>query len=248
MSHFVVLVVVPKDHEDTVERLLAPYDENTEVEEHEESCYCINLKAITDAKTEAEKIFGNIYNIERSVYDRDDIKGLLKRRSELFEHKLEEPLSEDEKLLLNNLDSIIKQEIKIAGQPYEDYKNKILNEHPLKDKPNHDCNSCKGTGVVMTTSNPNSKWDWCEEGGRWYDFLNLGSNVAPVPEIIKALKDLNAGVFAIVTPDGKWHEKGEMGWWATTSNENENWDVDMFNILEDYNSDEYVGVTIDCHV
>lgn len=48
MSHFVTLVLVPKDSPDvkgTVESLLAPYDEEIAVAPYETDCWCIGGSA-----------------------------------------------------------------------------------------------------------------------------------------------------------------------------------------------------------
>lgn len=50
---------------------------------------------------------------------------------------------------------------------FNDKFDSIFNQHPLKTIASEDCNECEGTGVVESTYNPNSKWDWFEIGGRW---------------------------------------------------------------------------------
>lgn len=47
--------------------------------------------------------------------------------------------------------------------------------------------------------------------------------------------------------DGKWAEKGEMGWWAFVSNENENWHEDFMRIFSAIPSDYWLTV-VDCHI
>lgn len=253
MSHFAVLVVVPKndDYESNMVGLLEPYSENLEVPEYEESCCCVNTIASNEARNQAEKIFGSIGDIRNMFFERADIKKLDNRKACLEKryYGIEEPpLNEEKKALFENLNDKISEEYKTALIPYNDYIDRAGEEHPMFNKANPDCSECNGTGVRTTTYNPDSKWDWYEIGGRWNDFLDLGSNIIGIPTIIEAFKKQDKGVYAIVTPDGAWHEKGEMGWWGISSNENENWNKDMFDVLEEYNSDEYIGIIVDCHI
>lgn len=250
MSHFAVLVVVPKNLESLLSDLMEPYSENLEVSEYEESCYCINTIASNEARTQAEKVFGSIDEIRDMFFKRADIKEINDKRMSLMDRNYgkEPPLNEGEKTLLQNLNDKISEEYKTALIQYNEYINKASSEHPMFNKADPDCSECNGTGVRTTTYNPDSKWDWYEIGGRWNDFLDLGGNIIGIPTIIEAFKKQDKGVYAIVTPDGAWHEKGEMGWWGISRNENKDWDKDMFDILKDYNSDEYIGIIIDCHI
>jgi len=114
------------------------------------------------------------------------------------------------------------------------------------------------------TYNPDSKWDWYRIGGRWDGVVSKsgkeqpsedgGFNFADVHELIDnnscLVRELPAKSvpFAIVTPDGTWHEKGEMGWWGMTKNEKEEqkWEAEVAGILTDHKDDLIVGV--DCHI
>lgn len=102
----------------------------------------------------------------------------------------------------------------------------------------------KVTRVVKRT-NTNSKWDWWQAGGRWNgllcgrssirrgDIVDVGEVVAP---------------FAVLS-DGKWVERGTMGWWACVKDEKPQgeWD-DMFRkILSELQPDRYITV-VDCHI
>lgn len=54
--------------------------------------------------------------------------------------------------------------------------------------------------------------------------------------------------FAVVTPDGKWHEKGDMGWWGIVHDKKEQkfWDEE---VLEIYKSLEgHIAVGCDLHI
>jgi hypothetical protein len=116
----------------------------------------------------------------------------------------------------------------------------------------------------MCTYNPDSKWDWWVIGGRWDGIIsksgkqreskdggfNFGDEHHDMEKNICLVKELPAKSlpFAIVTPDGEWHEKGEMGWWGLTNNEKEDntWEKELHKILKKYADDYIIGV--DCHI
>lgn len=52
--------------------------------------------------------------------------------------------------------------------------------------------------------------------------------------------------FAIVTPDGEWHEKGKMGWWAVVTDKNDNWEDVALELLKQHSDGLMFG--IDCHI
>lgn len=54
--------------------------------------------------------------------------------------------------------------------------------------------------------------------------------------------------FAVITPDGKWHEKGKMGWWACVSDEKENWKDDYYEAFIKNANPEYWLAIVDCHI
>lgn len=54
--------------------------------------------------------------------------------------------------------------------------------------------------------------------------------------------------FAVIK-DGKWYEKGEMGWWACVSNEKDqrSWDVEFSKLIDSVKDDTLFSV-YDCHI
>lgn len=98
----------------------------------------------------------------------------------------------------------------------------------------------KQVGRVIERTNPNAKWDWWTVGGR-YDGKLDGSNC-------KQKKDVECAVtsFALLW-DGKWYERGEMGWFASVSNENDNWAEDFKKLYDTIPGDKWLTV-VDCHI
>lgn len=61
----------------------------------------------------------------------------------------------------------------------------------------------------------------------------------------------NAGLLAISTYafliDGEWIEKGSMGWWGMSSNDDPEWENNIMDIIDNIDDDMYI-TTVDCHV
>lgn len=79
---------------------------------------------------------------------------------------------------------------------------------------------------LLSTYNPDSKWDWYSIGGRWDGFLHYKDTDPGFEETNEAcIHELDMDYllentpFCFVTEDGEWVEKGEMGWWCSVSNE-----------------------------
>ncbi len=93
-------------------------------------------------------------------------------------------------------------------------------------------------GYPLSTYNPNSKWDWYVIGGRWDGWINdreasgetVLDNLATTEQALKRRKS----VHALVTPDGRWHEHGQMGWWGLMLTENPGWERRQRTILRQF--------------
>lgn len=54
--------------------------------------------------------------------------------------------------------------------------------------------------------------------------------------------------FAFLTPDGKWYEQGEMGWWGCVSNEDKvAFDISFKQMLDSLAPDQFITF-VDCHI
>lgn len=240
MSHFITVVLMPAATEDILDKvaeMLTPYDENLEVEEHDEECYCVGNKAEREG--------------------RDSVKF-----SERLDEKRNDPafqaLTGDE---VEKVWAEFVAGLKAEAKPF-------IESHPLFQKPNPECSDCAGTGTFRTTSNPDSKWDWYTIGGRWDGWIHgpkieessrdkkdggfnfdaehhtLVNNCLPVA--CMRLDDYAHMPFAIITPDGEWHEHGNMGWWGIVHDEKDDWQTVARQILEKHTG--CIAVTVDCHI
>lgn len=108
---------------------------------------------------------------------------------------------------------------------------------------------------LLSTHNPDSKWDWYEIGGRWSGYLPLiyldsEGNRIYVDSAMSSdidwdyMFEKNYIPFCYVDDLGEWHEKGEMGYWAMVSNEKET--EDWKNEFKNY-INSYIKI-IDCQV
>jgi hypothetical protein len=107
-------------------------------------------------------------------------------------------------------------------------------------------------GRPTSTRNPQSRWDWYVVGGRWSGWLHdretttqsLTDNSAPVPDVVANGKF----TYALITPDGQWHERGKMGWWgiATGEKPDADWHQEQCQLLERF-IDHHL-VLIDAHI
>lgn len=116
---------------------------------------------------------------------------------------------------------------------------------------------------ILSTYNPESKWDWYVIGGRWSEYLylkecnekgeRLTADYAYFDEVDwDYMIEMGRIPFCFVDWDGDWHEKGEMGWFAMTKNEKDedSW-VDEFKAyIETLKIVEFQGevTVIDFHI
>lgn len=133
---------------------------------------------------------------------------------------------------------------------YEDAWKKVLDwGYKLDDEEN-----------LLSTYNPDSKWDWYSIGGRWSGFLctkEKDDEGNPIRVNQAQFKNIDWDYmfenhitpFNYVTEEGMWREKGEMGWWGMTTNEMEqdDWDANFKRYLKLVEDDCLVTV-IDFHI
>jgi hypothetical protein len=113
---------------------------------------------------------------------------------------------------------------------------------------------------LLSTYNPNAKWDWYCVGGRWNGFLVLKERKedGSIIEVNEAyfneidwdyMKEWNRIPFCFVNEDGEWYEKGEMGWFAITTNEMEEdtWQATFEEYINTVEDDCLVTV-VDFHI
>lgn len=124
---------------------------------------------------------------------------------------------------------------------------------PEKDPRNRKpCFTCGGSGFRtdpigedQRKKDPDFKCNGCEgEGTRFdppHEFGHYKGDILPTKSVPK-----DYAPFAIVTPDGEWHEHGKMGWFAIVSDEDDGWKEKATAIINDFRKDT-ISVLLDCH-
>ena len=236
MSHFSTLVIVKSGdynrsaYRGVIEGLLAPYNENLEVPEYYEPCSCRRWAVNSAAYEYADRVVATVEYIRELPDNSKEQNNFWQQRRETVQDR-------------------------IAYDPRYG-----------TDWANPECVDCNGTGQRATNYNPKSKWDWfCIADGR-FSFPD-GLHIKPIKELTTAVFSFdvwpdddpwrfNAPIgterrkwypFAIVTPDGEWHEKGSMGWWAMVSDEKDDWQTIVDSIYEKY-AEGYHGIICDLHI
>ena len=228
MSHFSVYVFTKKNGK-SVEDLLAPYDENLTM-----APYVQYTREQAIAKVRKEQ---------------EDYKN-----GEIYQEYLKDPIAYEEKCCgynndpdridkhIDYLKNVFPKELEWTDEECYQSEAKWYEEHMI-DK----------DGNLLSTYNPNSKWDWYEEGGRFSGNL-VTKNGREVNEdwVSKIDWDKTYTPFAYVTPDGVWHERGKMGWWAIVTDEKDKdeWEYEYKEMIRGYLSPEKeIEVTVvDCHI
>lgn len=114
---------------------------------------------------------------------------------------------------------------------------------------------CKVNGRYGYMSNPNAKYDWYSEGGRWSGYLtNKEGKTTDCELLTKVDWDKTDIPFCFVNDNGEWIEKGQMGWFAMVANEKkkETWDEEfksyVQSLLNDEQASEIKVYAIDYHI
>lgn len=151
---------------------------------------------------------------------------------EAYEHKYE-----TNKKHINYLKNEFPQELTWSDEQCYEYMKQFFENEMVT--PN---------GDLLSTYNPNSKWDWYVIGGRWDKSLKTLSGEEVNEAYVNEIDWTKTTPFAYVTPDGNWHEQGEMGWFACVSNEKdkESWKTEFKEFVKTL--DDVIVTVVDCHI
>ena len=113
----------------------------------------------------------------------------------------------------------------------------------------------KVNGKYGYMSNPNAKYDWYSEGGRWSGYLtNKEGKTTDVELLTEVDWDKTDTPFCFVNDNGEWIERGQMGWFAIVANEkkkdawNEEFKAYVQSLLADPEANEIEVYAIDYHI
>ena len=117
------------------------------------------------------------------------------------------------------------------------------------------CGYEKVNGRYGYMSNPNAKYDWYQEGGRWSGYLtNKEGNETNVELLTEVDWEKTDTPFCFVNAEGEWIERGQMGWFAMVADEKpkEDWDAEfkayVQSLLAEEGADEIEVYAIDYHI
>jgi hypothetical protein len=148
-------------------------------------------------------------------------------------------------------------------KPRLEREKELMQAHPNANKAKSNCSECAGTGENETASNFNAKWDWWRIGGRWdgaikgeeaksedngINFNSQHENPESNTASTDFLLEKQIIPFAIVTPDGEWHEEGDMGWWGMVKDKKDqsNWKEEVLQIYKSLKG--HIAVGCDLHI
>lgn len=253
--------------------LLAPYDENHEVDEHEVECCCVGHEAMLNARQRIEEEHPEWQS------QREQILRQLKEMTVPVQG------NDETEELHSRLDALHSEQ--------ERYFKLYYKQDPAYGQPDPDCDSCLGSGRCRTTVNPQGYWDWYDIGGRWTGVLDpeydpytdplnftdcercdstgqdpfnegaclqcdgrgqrLSWRLAPVEVDVRKVSSIDPEIlstrfYAAVTPDGQWHSQGTVGWFGISEDvvSPEDWKNYLLD-LQARHPDAY-GVVVDCHI
>ncbi len=202
------------------------YDENMEVEPY-----------ISKTKDEAIK-YAFDYYVKAIEYCKNDIK------------ELKDQIENDGNNLIYLNTSLAEKEVQLKK-----YSELIKSPKACYDEYYSD-NLKDKDGNILSTYNPDSKWDWYAEAGRWEpcfkliesdfdeDTYSTSSNCNEIDW------DKVDTPFCFVDAYGEWHERGSMGWFAMVDNEKEeaNWEAEFRNYVKTIKDTDILVTQIDFHI
>jgi len=113
----------------------------------------------------------------------------------------------------------------------------------------------KVNGRYGYMSNPNAKYDWYSEGGRWSGYLTNKEGKTTDCDLLTEIDwDKTDTPFCFVDANGEWIERGQMGWFAMVANEkkkdvwNEEFKAYVQFLLNDEQASEIEVYAIDYHI
>lgn len=260
---------------ESVKKALAPFDENQAVPEYEEPCWCIGSVAREEVREAVAKEFGDWETLRRTFREKD-IKGEEEvveaawrefiapltafQKNAMEKHPKKDHPAEDcedcsgtgtRKTTYNPKS---KWDWWTIGGRWNGYFDK--NYDPEADPANMEvCRICGGSGKrdddlgrQARAEDPAYTCNGCSGRGKtlkWPSHLKPHANWMDTAKLIAGSI---APSYALLTPDGEWHQRGEMGWFGISHDEKERdtWENEYRKCLRAF--PDTVAVAVDCHI
>lgn len=238
MSHYAVAVFTESEDDD-IQELLAPYDENMEVPRYVK----YTKRELIDAEKE---------NIQQ--------------------HDMIERMDwNDEKIYQNAIEEYNFEDIGPDGEIYSTYNpnskwdwwtiyGRFAGELLLKEEVKHDNDCWTGSARVQDVDFAGMREINRSSLRPYKEFMNDGNQLFSKEYLQREYPDEETYIFrstefhtyAVVTPDGKWHAPGEMGWFGCSSETPEEeieWAVGYWkNFIEPALENNWYITIVDCHI
>jgi hypothetical protein len=252
-----------------LDKVLAPFDENGEQAPYPKPCYCVGKAAERAVEELATQQFGTIDDLRASFspphpkpVDADDDtffawfndKTVKRENDAAWKQHIEERCQFELEHLaahpgksapMPDCDTCQGTGLYQSTYPRDVWSWRTIEgkevARTLDDDALPESVTIDGTQLVKCLIG-GAKWDWWVIGGRWNgEATENGRNLFP-------MTDLRQGwsAFAILTPDGIWHAEAEMGYWAMTRNEDDQWDKRQYEIASAF--PEHWAAWLDLHI
>lgn len=280
MSHFTVAVISRKQlDEDTLASIMAPYDENLIVapyigetaadylkkkreefqEYKDEGCYAEYIKDPESyIKEFGERNPGHIEYLKNfmNLYNSTDEELLEKRRAE-YKKQNDDDWEYGESFLDEHDNRI---DYYNPNSKWDWYSVGGRWEGLLTKKDGYACNIAQIKDVEWGNNPDYEKYKSDEDFVKGYNnLLEVGDTfrrASYFKEIYPTIEDyirskVAITTFAVIDANGFWHEKGQMGWFACSSEtpeEARDWNRSWYDVhIKDVNPEWYVTI-VDCHI
>lgn len=229
MSHFSVLVLHAKD--DSFEDLLAPFNENLEVEPY---LYMSHKEAVEEMEQTLATLKPEIQEKYQLMSETDRLRAYFGR------------IIDEEGNIWSTYNPQSRWDWYSVGGRW--------GKHPIPLKDGSSAVECPVSEIDFEIDQE----EYDEALKHWSELTETDENGLLKSEYFKirykdaetyARSQSQFSTHAIVTPDGKWIEKGKMGWFAycsATPEEERAWDADYENLVSKYK--DYVATFVDCHI
>ena len=231
MSHFSV-AVISNDNEQSVEELLAPYQEN-------------NMGDCPSEFLEFEELDSDTMGCIKSKFNSDN-KGYNSLNEFIDGEYGYDKNSEGKYGYYENPNSYWDYYI-IGGR----FSNLLI------DKDGNKCNSCLlkdlDLNMMVKRNKEHAEQNWEEAIKSKNQILNVLIYGIKNDETKESyvIRNSNFETYAVVTPDGKWNSAGTMGWFGMSSESDEEaikWSNEFYNsFIKDANKNLRITI-VDCHI
>ena len=248
MSHYAVLVLHKEDQ--NIDTLLAPYNENLEVEPYLKYRYDEAIKKAKEEYGYRHRSNKELFKIFADEYGLIDINGDLystyNPNSKWDWYQIGGRFSSS--LPLTN-EALEKEYVKYANYPFTDIAPINYVNWKYKHLTEEEKNKIRRWWEINIYDAPLKEG---EEKDKYF-FYNpkyYKRRYRDAETDIKIQETIS--FFAVITPDGKWHAPSNMGWWACTDGEPEDelkWDLEFYDrFIEPNLNSDLICTVVDCHI